>query len=156
MKNQNLLAGDIFIIPNPSFKTLDESFKLPSFMMDINTIFYQNEDLNTNNVKIEDTRFIECWFCNPENDNWRDHGIKNLERGFEDDEYWRLSSSYVPDWIFNGHKEGDVVTFKMPVERRCRKRCVLERAIVTLSVTLAQNKYRYRGFGNFEEVLKRV
>ena len=158
MKNQSLLTGDIFVIPNRAFvPSLDEGFTTPTFMMDINCIYYSNSDLNVNKIKSEDTRFIECWFCNEYNENWRDHGIRGLELGIEDkDEPWRLSSNMVPEWIFDGKKEGDVVTFNMPVERRDHERGILERSTIKLSMVLNQSKYRYRNFGKFEEVLKRV
>lgn len=156
MKNQNLLFGDVFIIPNPAFSNKkDSSFKLPSFMDELNKVFYSNSDLNEEKISFDDTRFIECWFCNPDNDNWRDHGITGLEDGIDGDS-WRLSTAWIPEWIFANKKEGDGVTLTLPVQRRDENRGVCETSMVIASVILAQTKYRYRNFGTFEEVLKRV
>ena len=152
MKQTEILNGDIFIIPNRSFIG-EFVFVTTNAKVQMETVYYKNQEFNTNNVSFDDTRWIECWWCDPkeDNSNWRDHGIERLEDG-----NWRLSTSYVPTWLFNGHREGDIVTFKMPVHKLDRENELSIYSTVKISVRLAQSKYRYRQFGTFEEVLKRV
>lgn len=163
MKNQKLINGDVFIIPNPSYiHNESKGFKLPSFIIDLEKVYWGNKNLNKGNNTFDETRFVECWFCNKDHDNWRDHGVGSLEEGNELSskeerlEPWRLSTSWVPSWIFDGHKEGDVVTFCMPVNRRDYSRGVTELSTIKVSMRLNQSNYRYKRFGKFEEVLARV
>jgi hypothetical protein len=160
MKNQPLITGKIFIIPNPSFRLENNDFILASTRVSLESIYYQNSELNSNKVSIESTKWIQCWFCDSDpNSNWQDHGIGILNSKLSKKDKslypWRLNTGYVPSWIFDGKSEGDVVTFKMPV-RRLTGDGISMTSIIVLSVKLDQTNHRYAGFGRFEDVLKKV
>ena len=122
-------------------------------------VFWGNKELNRNDVSFDDTRWIECWWCTPGNpeSNWKDHSIDSLELPVDQFKgSWRLSTAYVPTWLFDGHQEGDIVTFKMPIKMFDRKDDITVNTSAKMSVRLAQKPYRYGSFGRFEEVLKRI
>jgi hypothetical protein len=77
-------------------------------------------------------------------------------------------SSVLPETMFSGAKENDVITCTMPViissyhktEEDFLKNSVffeeIEYMLVKINFTLKQREYRYRHFGNFEDVYKMV
>jgi hypothetical protein len=162
MKQTRILNGNIFIIPNGSFHVNDLAFVTTNAKLQMEHVFWGNKELNHNDVSFNDTRWIECWWCDPTDtdSNWRDHGIEELNKELPHKEQmlspWRLSTSYVPTWIFEGRKEGDIVTFKMPIQKVDTENDLTINSIVKMSVKLAQKSYRYSSFGKFEEVLARV
>ena len=161
MKNQPIVMGSIFVIPNPSFNLSGNDFVLASTRCSLESIYYQNSEMNSDKISLENTRWIQCWFCNPRcsDSNWQDHGVESMNKSLSKKDKalypWRLESGYVPDWIFSGKKEGDVVTFKMPIHRLTEDGISMS-SMIKISVKLDQSSYRYRNFGTFEEVLKKV
>jgi hypothetical protein len=104
-------------------------------------------------------KYVELWFHEPtgENDmsNWRDHGID----GYKELDGWNLLTNYIPAAIFEGYKDGDTVTFDLPI---VRGKCLSiddedEILIITwikVAVILDQKNGRYPYNGLFHEILE--
>ena len=79
-------------------------------------------------------------------ENWGNHGypkcIKTPEGSAVDGRWSYLAPSYFPLEVFEGKKEGDKVKVNFHGN--------------DVELTLSQNKYRYRGNGEFHEVLERL
>lgn len=163
MKTNEMIKSNIFIIPNPSIKVATEQPKSNfGFWAELesiwNNIVYTDNIVNSDK-KFYDEEWVQVWYCTPgsSDTNWYDHLID----GYTELEGWEPISQYLPKSLFEGKKEGDVVTFTLPICRKAwRARLDLQSRIeydeVKVSLTLSQTKYRYRNFGNFEDVLKRV
>ena len=151
-----IITGDIFIIPNGLTKS---SMMLTSTLMDMETMFYANDCHKT--ISMDDEKFVQVWYTSPNSpeSNWVDHYIDPLAKVYpvkrKGQTYWRISSSLVPVSLLQGHKEGDIVTFNVPVSRFTGIGS-REASIIKVSVKLNQSYYRYRNFGKFEEILKRL
>lgn len=158
LRNQPIINGDVFIIPNRSVSINEMLFNDTKHVMTrtfaMNLDKYPNEDIDL---------FVEVWVTTPGNDNsnWSDHHVDPLWEDISKEDViagktqWRLASTRLPKAIFNGHKEGDVITLNLPITRRTENG-TSEEAWIKASLCLAQTKYRYRDFGKFEEVLRRV
>jgi hypothetical protein len=104
------------------------------------------------------------WFVTPgsEDSNWYCHTIN----GYEELKGWKPISEYLPKSLFEGHKEGDCITINLPIHKwlendkyeliGCDRYYLEASATIKVQLQLAQQKYRYRRFGNFEDVLTRV
>lgn len=162
-KTTEMIKGNIFIIPNPAIKAATEqpksNFEFWAGLESIwNNIVFSDKIVNSDK-KFYEEKWVQVWYCTPNssNTNWYDHLID----GYTELEGWEPVSQYLPKSLFEGKKEGDVVTFTLPICRKAwRARVDLEARIeyndIKVSLTLCQTKYRYRNFGNFEDVLKRV
>jgi len=163
METKKTIVGDIFIIPN--------SLAKPKNMMFEEARFDLYRMAKANDIKFTDeSKFVEVWFATPGNQdsNWRDHTID----GYDELKGWRPIWNYLPVELFKGRKEGDVVTFNLPIESWTAAHpitgldnspagCNIPNGVtvttkIKVSMTLAQTKYRYRRFGTFEEVLEKL
>ena len=162
INNPITINGAIFIIPNHAPRL--EDYWMESFKTKMQKYMHQICELN--GLKFDETvdRCVETWFTSPEMecDNIPDHHIY-----FEcDGEKYQLifpSGRQLPSPLFKDKKEGDVIEIKVPayIRKYDNPRYIdpVEgdvETIVTLKLKLAQTEYRYRNFGNFEEVLKKV
>ena len=103
-------------------------------------------------------KYVELWFREPtgENDqsNWRDHGID----GYDELDGWDLLTNYIPTAIFEGYKDGDTVTFDIPIIRdKCWDDDDEDEIRITwikVSVMLDQKGGRYPSNGLFHEILE--
>lgn len=106
---------------------------------------------NINNVVIDDyDPVIDTWIVIPGlTENLGDHGISLTIDGT--DLYMHVETTCIPKSMLP-KKEGEstVITF---LARDFSKDTTVE---LCLTLTAAQRKYRYRSFGTFEEVLKKV
>ena len=153
MKTKETIAADLFIVPNRSFKVTEKTFEWVRF--DLYEIYSANKLAG----EFKDQNWVQVWFVTRGNEdsNWTDHTID----GFTELGGWRPVSQYLPKSIFDGHKEGDVVTIILPI---CKSVELAEnensyadmRARVKVEFCLKQQNYRYERFGTFEEVLARV
>lgn len=149
------INADLFIIPNSASKIED----LLDFVRDENLKRMQNIcELNNMSFNPEKDYLIETWYCSPELecDNIADHSIHVMTQNGEDC-IIGVESHYLPSNLFIGKKEGDVIKVKLPVWVRTgsRKNAATD-MVADFSITLAQQKYRYRRFGAFEECFNRV
>ena len=76
---------------------------------------------------------VQVWATNDANENWCDHGYDAFGE--------RFPSRLDPE-IFHGKSEGDIVEFTV--------------GKTTCKLKLAQTEFRYRNFGNFEDVLEKL
>lgn len=158
LKNQPVCNADVFIIPNRSISIKDALFNDTKHLM--SRTFSMNYDTSPNE---ETDLFVEVWVTTPGNDNsnWIDHYVDPLWEEISKKEMldgksqWRLAATRLPKAIFDGYKEGDVVTVNLPITR-WTENGTIENAWIKVSLCLAQTKYRYKDFGKFEEVLRRV
>lgn len=74
---------------------------------------------------------VQVWFTSDESENWTDHSHPRIPN--------RIPNN-LPIELFEGKVEGDTVTF--------------DHDDLTIELVLNQSDYRYRRFGQFEEVLE--
>lgn len=152
------ISGDVFIVPN----------KYSTLTVESKRWYNKNERLakfeklaNLNNLENFDpdiTKIVEIWVVVPEmTENLHDHGIY-----LDNEQYRALDHSIVPTELFEGKVEGDVVSIIIPLERCFKVPSEFglvqtrKQINVKFNLRLAQREYRYRNFGNFEDVLRKV
>jgi hypothetical protein len=139
MKTKEIIRGKIFIIPNGLYCP-DELDYNGGFILDSlreysqatqQKWFYshneewrkEHEDIRKSNRQ----KYVQVWFFEPtgENDdsNWFDHGID----GYDELKNWRPLTNLLPVEMFRGYKEGDTVTFELPIEKDLYKEAIRER-----------------------------
>lgn len=158
MKTMNISDGikfdaKIFVIPNSAGKVSD-------FFDPEQVIRNATEVCEANGITFdpENDYLIETWYHSKQLgcDNIPDHNIY-----FEDEEgnKWILGSNcgrYLPAKLFEGHKEGDTITIKLPMWLTKNYSENSEDVIAEINLTLQQQGYRYQRFGDFEEVVEYV
>ena len=75
---------------------------------------------------------VQVWISSEDCENWGSHAVQNGP----------MHIGYLPLEMLAGVKEGDVIEF--------------EKNGYKYQLTAAQKKYRYKNFGTFEEVLKKI
>ena len=107
----------------------------------------------------EKDTFIQMWFVGEDDfacTNMQDHSCHcEVEgKGY----VFNISYFWYPTKLFNG-KEGDTVHVTFPeislYEKRTDKTSKIK-ADIELDITLKQTAYRYKSFGNYEDVLTQV
>lgn len=153
MKTKKTVKGEVFIIPNPT-DTL-KNFCSPEWIAE------KCKRMLGVEAKPED-ELLQIWICSEKCDNWSctfggfqsELGskfptlVESWKKSKEEQKETRLLGyfpEYVPKSLFEGKKEGDVVTFTCP-----------EYDNVEIALTLNQLGYRYKRFGRFEEVFEKV
>lgn len=152
----NVLEGnlEVFIIPNKGglvTNWLSESTQ-KRMIKDITEI----AELNGKEFDPDKDPLVQLWFTGMGCDNLVDH---YLHAETEDSKriYMRASNlGHLPASFFEGKKEGDEIDLVFPAT--CEVADTDDEIDITVKakVTLAQTKYRYRNFGNFEDVLRQV
>lgn len=161
---------DIFIIPNKA-ACINKQYYIGEKLMK------RSEELATENGFIyypEVTRMVQIWCVGQGSDNMQDHGF-HYKVG--DKEYSFYFDSYLPESALRFHNEGDIITLKMPFRPRYvfskdeGGKKLWDKVIdfeddpeapeaptfyFTVNMKLNQRDYRYKNFGNFEEVLNTV
>ena len=162
---------DCFIIPNKACiinKQVYMGEKLMKRSQELAGInnFYYNPDL---------TRMVQIWCVNndPNNscDNMQDHGFKYK---IGDTIYSFNLDTYLPETFFQDKREGDFLDLNIPLYPRYafnkedgvtsydavfdENEIIAEPPLFNFrfSIKLNQRGYRYRNFGDFEEVLNTV
>lgn len=116
--------------------------------------------VETNKISLEKNDYIvQVWSASEEDldsDNLERHGFTITEDGKRI--HYSPRMELLPASMFEGKVEGDTVTFDVPIHGFDEEGELDDEVIVTLrfNMKLCQREYRYRNFGNFEEVLKRV
>lgn len=147
--------ASIFIIPNHA--TLPEE----SYPGSARLIREQTEIAELNDIEYnwDEDQLVQFWIYADDvirSENLNCHGAVI----YIDDERYRIDCrcTHLTERIFREHIEGDVVNLKLPAYLSKSRSSVdeAEKIILDLELTLDQLRYRYRSFGPFEEVLKRV
>ena len=152
MKTNEIIRGNVFIIPNPAISYSDETRNL-SFWHKMEELLQANAD-HVTSVRVEDNQYVQVWYCTSgsDNSNWVDHCID----GYPELKGWRPVSPYLPVELLKGHTEGQTITINLPVKKTINETDVEEMSTIKVALILSQNKYRYRNFGTFENVLDRL
>ena len=145
------VTGDIFIIPNRASR-LSECFKGYQEMY--------KEICKYNNKEFDPNMFIiETWMVAPElSDNLGDEGFIFEHEGKEFYVNPGRIKSFVPECFLSDVKEGDYIefTYKNVKATEISKEKNEIKISINFKFRANQRDYRYRNFGNFEDVLTRV
>ena len=155
------VSAIVFVIPNTAPKIGDFIFgkgtKLELLEL-VNTIC----ELNGLNFDVEKDHLVHVWIvsdekcCGEKNlhtENWYGHGghIKIDGKRYLCN---AKGGCYLPSPLFVGHKEGDIINVKLPVNLYGEDDVDPQDAVIEVELKLDQTHYRYRRFGAFEVVLK--
>jgi predicted RNA-binding protein with PUA domain len=73
-----------------------------------------------------------------------------------DGKHYDFRYTYLPLPLIKDVKEGDTMDLEFEVQTRNDEDEVLTREMIKLHITFDQRSYRYRSFGNFEDVVRKV
>lgn len=161
-------AGGIFIIPN-SFGTAMDCIS-PTYQAICAAAQSAICAINGVDYDPETDLIMEAWYFskvghpynNPETkgifwevDNLADHGIYLRYKGRNYHCHFETRRS-IPVKLFNGKKEGDIVTIILPLTMVDDETGEVMKQNATLHLELSQSTTRYRRFGNFEDVKARL
>jgi hypothetical protein len=144
------LAVDAFIIPNSPTRIND--LFMDSAKLDILQLAIDNHQI----LEPANDKIVNLWLVSEEGDNLSDHGL-TVTSG--DKEYYLPyfgdTFDNIPAHFFEGLCEGENLNLK--VTRWGRKVNDKETEVdITVKMCLAQSKYRYRRFGDFQDVLYKL
>ena len=150
-----VINGDIFIIPNRAAK-IQDFFDFAQ--EEKKEIMEKICRLNERVFDVDNEHCLETWICSEEFqcDNVADHNIHTLTTDGQRVTIGIDNGRYIPSSLFKGHKEGETIEIKIPIWISISHAETPINTVVTFRLTLSQTKYRYRIFGNFEEVFDRV
>lgn len=148
--------ADAFIIPNHAGSANDYLLFGEERKKFLDKISQEN---NCGELDFDNDPCCQLWFCSDDLDteNLDAHGAFIEVNG---EELWiRPEVSVLPAKLFHDKKEGDTVVINIPwhpsfIYRRSKENA--EPLSLVMNVKLNQKSYRYRNFGNFEEVLQYV
>ena len=130
---KKIYEAEMFIIPNSVRVEGEKGSEFFWTCIDRKMKIYFGEKAATKDLGKR--RYVQVWITSKESDNWADHTCP-IDGGY-----------FVPNlpvWMIGKMKEGDTITLDLPNHD------------AVLKLTAAQLKYRYKGFGKFEDVLKRI
>lgn len=138
MENK-VFKGDMFIVPNPII-TMGKS------------IFRGRLELFSKDFQIgeipDSEKLIQIWVTGSGSDNWGDQGCpwspeRDFENEIEEDLLRFFFPSRLPMSLVGSMREGDQIT-------------LVHKNGFKIVLTAKQSGYRYKDFGTFEEVLKKL
>lgn len=174
LKPQQNISGKIFLYPHPTFTFKDKPKMLTSEKLLLEKIYYwNNREYNLNGISLEDTKWVTCWFCDPNDKyeyydecNWKDvksdwtRYINELNKDYNGPwrfTGWSLPINYIPTWIFDNKKEGDFVTIKIPIRANDTRfdieESIMIETMIKANLKLAQLDSHYDYLGKFEEAI---
>ena len=128
----NAVAAHMFIVPNRCAK-IDTSISYIASSVESHNKKVKRLGLHES-FKLRDGDIpVQIWVCDNGSENWSCHGLPGYLAKSEN------FLDFIPYRLLKGLKEGDIFTFDM-----------LGKHIV---IRASQLKYRYKGFGTFEEAL---
>ena len=154
IKNNKIEANvDFFIIPNRPSKFLEGFQYENSAPGYINLRDERINDLaNLNNIEIKKgEKLIQVWLTSKDelgSENLNDHGFRALSESGEE-VHLHFNCHSLPVTMLNGKTEGDIIDIRI----RCFERGNKNEYELLMHARCCQSKYRYRRFGNFENVL---
>lgn len=139
MKTNEIIRCKAFIIPN-SLYCPDECEFNGGFIVDSLREYAQrtqqkwfyshNEEWRKEHENIRKPnrqKYVQVWFFEPTGENndsnWFDHGID----GYEELDFWRPLTNLLPVEMFRDYKEGDTVTFELPIQKDLYKEEIYKR-----------------------------
>lgn len=154
-KSENVVviegSVDVFIVPNHATTYSKKVEYAPHSAERLIEVF---GELDPND------QLVQVWMVGKNDfvcDNMQDH-CPHIQLDGED---WMLSNlpSYIPEKVLRGKTEGERIAVTYPAVKLWRNNAEVreeKKAILTLDCSLNQKDYRYRRFGNFEDVLESV
>ena len=140
--NENIgtFNGDVFIIPN-GLSVYEDLRIMQEFYKDL---------CELNGVDPTGEQFVQVWICSDElnTENMSCHGFR------VNGNYMNAFCGDLPVSLVKDLREGDTVTVNFRAYPDINMGSSDE--IITMNLKLNQSDYRYRRFGNFEEVLRRL
>jgi len=118
MKTKELINADIFIIPNAAVKypkSTETVTNIDLWKHVIDQYYAVKTSTDIESVDIANEEFVEIWYVTRKEgydnrfSNWHDHKIDGYNELIE----FRPITRYLPKSLFNGHKEGDIITFPL-------------------------------------------
>ena len=134
--NSAPLASELMVKPKEAYEDakkmlaasgIEQRYKDDAILVEV---WIVSEDLNTENLNCHNGRYVG------------EDGKRHIIDGV---------GPYIPYEIFEGKREGDVVDVVYPSTMSR-----MDGVELNLQLTLAQKEYRYRNFGDFEDVLRKV
>lgn len=113
----------------------------------------------------EHDTLVQVWFVSRYYENLGNNYLKddNLgssdmsSHGFRmDGEHYDFRYPYLPLPLIKDVKEGDTMDLEFEVEKRDIDDNICTSGTIKLHITFDQRSYRYRSFGNFEDVVRKV
>ena len=113
----------------------------------------------------EHDKVVQVWFVSKYNEDLGNDYLKedNLgsgdmsSHGFRmDGKHYDFRYSYLPYPLIKDVKEGDTMDLEFEVETRDIDDNICTSDMIKLHITFDQHSYRYRSFGNFEDVVRKV
>lgn len=171
MKTTETIRADIFIIPNASYRyegSMSQRLGLDGeFVQKLSNFWFSLPDEIREHREFKDEDWVQIWYATPNNSDHNSNWVDRTIDGYKELENWKPMISYLPKILFEGKKEGDCVTVDLPIVRRyeldeskdligIEDVHVHATSKIKVQLQLAQSKYRYARFGNFEEVLAKV
>ena len=113
----------------------------------------------------ENDKVVQVWFVSKYNEDLGNDYLKedNLgsgdmsSHGFRmDGKHYDFRYSYLPYPLIKDVKEGDTMDLEFEVETRDIDDNICTSDTIKLHITFYQHFYRYRSFGNFEDVVRKV
>jgi hypothetical protein len=144
---------DIFIIPNSVYTFRNEDANDGLFGSRVYNQFVACFDCTKEWTK---EKFVQVWYVTPgkSDSNWFDHNVDGIE-GLE---HYAPITDRLPISLFEGKKEGDVVSTKVMFRKHHFWKNTDEPGVKKLPVTLRLNNlgYRYSDRGPFEKALNEL
>jgi hypothetical protein len=153
------VTGSVFIVPNDLLDITDEEW-VPEFVRDgkleqLRRLSISDKDRNGNPMQVymvgltgDPGLLVQVWYCDETCDNWGSHPRHDLDNSRRGPFFGSNGlSDHLPVALFDDKAEGDTITLNYTSQAGDQYRLVL---------TLNQQGFRYRRFGNFEEVLQRL
>lgn len=152
------VSAIVFVVPNAAPKIgniifgKDETLELAKTICELNGL----------NFDIEKDHLVQVWIvsneecCGEKNlhtENWYDHG-GHIEIDGKRYLCNAKERCYLPSPLFVGHKEGDMINVKLPVNLYGEDDVDPQDAVIEVELKLDQTHCRYRRFGTFEVVLE--
>jgi len=148
-----VINGDVFIIPNSAAK-INEFFE-PEKKRELMKSICKMNGVEFNEEK---DLCVETWIVSKEfcSDNVADHNIRTVNEDGNIVLIGLNSGRFIPSCLLKDHNEGETIDIKLPIWININRAETAEDTEVTFRLTLAQEKYRYKRFGSFQEVFKAV
>lgn len=154
MKTKELIYAELYVDItekvyqwNPKSEQTSYDFQLLADLDKINWAIAKNA------YKMENIKWVKVCLSTRNNidSNWIKDGID----GYDDLKDWKPIKPYLPSYLFENYKEGDTITLEIPVQKQEKNNDIIitNYTKIKLSVTLSQNKHKYKEIGNFQEAL---
>lgn len=143
------LSADVFVIPNRACRVSGFGIFTEKRTAEMTTMC----ESSGSTFDPKSDKLVQVWICSDECDNYQDHYPRVIIDGKR---YNYRLPGYIPYSLLKDIKENESFKLSMPVDLISYDDDNTIPAIVDITLTAKQGEYRYRRFGNFEEVVHDV